>query len=74
MGRKRTNEEQLELPLSVDDRIAVRPKRAAQLLDISLSQLYLEMGAKRLPYAKHGTIRLIPVDGLRTWLRSRMSV
>jgi excisionase family DNA binding protein len=54
-------------PLSLETRVALRPKEAAEALGISdrtLRQLLPE-----LPTVRRGGIVLIPVEQLRTWLR-----
>ena len=53
--------------LSLDTRLALRPKEAAEALGISertLRQLLPE-----LPTVRRGNIVLIPVEQLRRWLR-----
>ncbi len=54
-------------PLRLVDRLALRPKEAAEALGISertLRQLLPE-----LPTVRRGNIVLVPVAGLREWLR-----
>jgi excisionase family DNA binding protein len=54
-------------PLRLADRVALRPKEAAEALGISertLRQLLPE-----LPTVRRGNIVLVPVAGLQEWLR-----
>ncbi len=54
-------------PLRLVDRLALRPKEAAEALGISertIRQLLPE-----LPTVRRGNIVLVPVAGLREWLR-----
>jgi excisionase family DNA binding protein len=54
-------------PLSLDTRVALRPKEAAEALGISertLRQLLPE-----LPTVRRGGVVLVPVAGLREWAR-----
>jgi excisionase family DNA binding protein len=50
--------------------IAVSIPRAAEITDLSTSELYNEMKSGRLPFVKHGRRRLIMVDDLKTLLLS----
>lgn len=52
----------------LEEHLALRPRKAAAVLDISLAQLYVEMNAGRIPFVMRGSMRLCPVDGLRAWL------
>ena len=58
-----------EAEIKIDELLSVRPERAAKILDISKAQLYILMSEGQLPYVKRGSMRLLPVDGLRAWLR-----
>jgi excisionase family DNA binding protein len=54
-------------PLSLETRVALRPKEAAEALGISertIRQLLPE-----LPTVRRGNIVLVPIEGLRKWLR-----
>ena len=54
-------------PLPLDSRLALRPKEAAEALGISertIRQLLPE-----LPTVRRGGVVLVPVAGLREWLR-----
>ena len=58
-----TNEEPLAL--------ALRPRKAAAALGISLSHLERLTKAGEIPAAKAGRCTVYPVDGLKSWLSSR---
>ena len=50
-------------------RLALRPKEAALALGISVRTLRGLL--PHLPHLREGNVVLIPVDGLRDWLRER---
>jgi excisionase family DNA binding protein len=52
--------------------IALRPRQAAAALGISLSTLERLTKAGEVPAVKMGRCTVYPVDGLKTWLASRM--
>ena len=54
-------------PLSLDTRLSLRPKEAADAL--GLSERKLRELLPELPTVRRGGIVLIPVDQLRKWLR-----
>jgi excisionase family DNA binding protein len=56
---------------AVTSPLAVRPKQAAEMVGLSLSQIWREIDAGRLRTAKAGSARLVPVDALREWLAAR---
>lgn len=53
------------------EKFALSPTEAAQALDISRPTVYNLMNREidRLPNFKVGSRRLIPVDGLRAWVK-----
>ncbi len=51
------------------DRLALRPGEAARALGVSERTLRSMLPA--LPHFREGNVVLIPVDGLRDWLRER---
>ena len=54
-------------PLSLDSRVALRPKEAAEAL--GLSERKLRELLPELPTVRRGGIVLVPIEGLREWLR-----
>ena len=56
--------------LRLSDRLALRPKEAAQVL--GLSEGALRALLPELPVVRAGRAVLLPVDLLREWLRSRV--
>ena len=56
-------------PLRLSDRLALRPKEAAQVL--GLSERALRALLPELPHVRAGGAVLIPVDLLGEWLRQR---
>jgi excisionase family DNA binding protein len=57
--------------LSVPDPLAVSPAAAARLVGIGRTKLYEAIGSGELKTLKIGARRLITVDALRDWLRTR---
>lgn len=53
------------------DKLAYNPTEAAQALNVSRPTIYQLMNREidRLPNFKVGSRRLIPVDGLRAWVK-----
>lgn len=53
------------------EKFALSPTEAAQALDLSRPTIYQLMNREidRLPNFKVGSRRLIPVDGLRAWVK-----
>jgi hypothetical protein len=51
--------------------LAVSIPRAAEITDLSPSELYSEMKSGRLAFVKHGRRRLIMIDDLKALLLSR---
>ena len=56
-------------PLRLCDRLALRPKEAAQVL--GLSERALRALLPELPHVRAGGAVLLPVDLLQEWLRQR---
>lgn len=56
------------------DRLAVSPTKAALLLDVSRPVIYQLLNRKDFPSFKIGTRRLIPVDGLKTWMAAQIEM
>ncbi len=56
-------------PLGLSDRLALRPAEAAKAL--GMSERALRALLSRLPTVRAGSAVLIPVDGLRDWLRTQ---
>ena len=56
-------------PLRLCDRLALRPKEAAQVL--GLSERTLRALLPELPHVRVGGAVLLPVDLLQEWLRHR---
>ena len=54
------------------ERLALRPAEAAQALGIS--ERKLRQLLPKLPIVREDGVVLIPVDGLRAWLRARAIV
>jgi len=59
-------------PLDLRGRMALRPREAAEALGIS-ERKFREV-LPELPVVRHGGVVVIPVDGLREWLRSRAEI
>ncbi len=59
-------------PLSLDTRVALRPKEAAKAL--GLSERKLRELLPELPTVRRGGVVLVPVAGLREWLREESEV
>ncbi len=57
-----------DAPLRLSDRLALRPKEAAQVL--GLSERSLRALLPQLPHVRAGGAVLLPVDLLREWLRT----
>ena len=53
--------------------VTVRPKRAAELLDISYAELKKLISSGELRSFKLGAARLIPVEGIHEWVDGRMA-
>ena len=56
-------------PLRLVDRLALRPKEAAEALGIS--ERKLREFLPELPHVRVGGAVLLPVEGLRAWLREQ---
>jgi excisionase family DNA binding protein len=50
------------------DRISVRVPDALQMTGMKRSTFYRELSAGNIPSFRVGSVRLIPVDGLRRWV------
>lgn len=53
----------------LSDRLALRPKEAAAA--IGVSERTLRSLLPQLPHLREGGVVLVPVEGLRDWLRER---
>jgi hypothetical protein len=51
--------------------LAVSIPRAAEITDLSPTELYSEMKSGRLPFVKHGRRRLLMIDDLKALLMSQ---
>jgi excisionase family DNA binding protein len=52
----------------MDDRLALRPARVAEVLEISRSKTYELIAAGDIPSIRLGASIRVPVDALREWL------
>ena len=53
------------------EKIAVSAKEAAEMISVSRPTIYTLMNREDFPSFKVGTRTLIPVDGLREWVRAQ---
>ena len=58
-----------EKRIALTDRLALRPAEAARALGVS--ERTLRQLLPQLPHLRAGTAVLIPVEGLREWLREQ---
>jgi excisionase family DNA binding protein len=56
-----------------EDRILLRVKTAASMLDISTGCLYALMSKGAIPHIRLGSSIRVPAEALRTWIRSRIT-
>ena len=56
-------------PLSLADRLALRPREAAAALGVS--ERTFRQILPQLPHVREGGVVLVPVDALRAWLTER---
>jgi excisionase family DNA binding protein len=54
-----------------DSKIALRPARVAQVLDISRSKTYALIAAGDIPSIRIGSSIRVPADKLREWLERK---
>ena len=59
-------------PLRLDDRLALRPAEVADVLGIS--ERTVRDLLPELPVVRVGSCALVPVEGLRAWLRSHARI
>ncbi len=53
--------------------LLVSPETAADILEISRTQVYVMLASGELPSLKIGRLRRIPVRALEEWIQDRMS-
>jgi excisionase family DNA binding protein len=56
---------------AMDDRLALRPSRVAEVLEISRSKTYELIAAGEIPSIRLGASIRVPVDALRAWLANK---
>ncbi len=72
MSKRASNKDAVRPSFSLRDRIALRPREAADVLGLSVRGLRQIL--PRLPHFRVGTAVLVPVDMLREWVREQARI